>query len=161
MSFTNANVSRHRKDQRFSNYILWFLAILAFISIWSCNPQAVGFSLPPGDLEDGKVAFTNLACNQCHSVEDIGWAGEEGTDLHLQLGGQVVRLKTYGDLVTSIINPSHKISNQYKGEMPKGAKQSPMPSYNQVLTVQELIDLVTFLQETYELRPPPGNYTMW
>ena len=138
-----------------------FLLIVSLAIVWGCDPQALGFSLPVGNAEDGKTVFTSMACNQCHSVEDIKWLGEEGIDFHLHLGGEVTRVRSYGDLVTSIINPSHKISSQFKGEIPGGKKQSPMPTYNQVMTVQELIDLVTFLEGTYKLKPPPTHYTVW
>ena len=127
----------------------------------SCNPDAVGFALPPGDLENGKINFVGLACTQCHSVDDLEWEGVEGKDFHLRLGGEVTKVKTYGELVTSIINPSHRIASNFKRSLADGKSQSPMPKYNEVMTVQELIDLVTFLEKEYRLTAPQTYYYNW
>jgi hypothetical protein len=72
------------------------------------------------------------------------------------LGGEVTRVKTYGELVTSIINPSHRLARGYPTEEVSAAGESLMAlAYlNDVMTVQQLIDLVAFLQARYEVRPP-------
>jgi hypothetical protein len=72
------------------------------------------------------------------------------------LGGEVTRVKTYGELVTSIINPSHRLAQGYPTEEVSAAGESLMAlAYlNDVMTVQQLIDLVAFLQARYEVRPP-------
>ncbi|MBK8502074.1 MAG: c-type cytochrome [Saprospiraceae bacterium] len=145
-----------------SPYIFFSLIALILSGILaSCNPDAVGFALPPGDLENGKINFVGLACTQCHSVDDLEWEGVKGQDFQLRLGGEVTKVKTYGELVTSIINPSHRIASNFKGEMPEGNSQSPMPSYNEVMTVQELVDLVTFLEKQYRLTAPTTYYYNW
>ena len=141
------------------------LAVLLFFVLFftsnGCDQQSLGFALPPGDVTDGRAIFEEMACNQCHSVADIDWLGVEGEDFNLKLGGEVIKVKTYGELVTSVINPSHRISRLFKGEMPSRDAQSPMPSYNQIMTVQELTDLITFLEKQYDLKPPPGYYYTW
>ncbi|MEE4281571.1 MAG: hypothetical protein V2I41_06490, partial [Pseudomonadales bacterium] len=69
------------------------------------------FVLPPGDKAAGKQAFTELKCNSCHSVTNqIEHAPLTPGAIHVELGGTVSRVKTYDDLVTSIINPSHRLS---------------------------------------------------
>ena len=75
------------------------------------------------------------------------------------LGGNVTRVKTYGELVTSIINPSHKLAPGYKEEEVTidGASRMELAYLNEVVTVQELIDLVAFLQPLYKLMPPENN----
>ena len=111
-----------------------------------------GFHLPQGDADRGREAFIALHCNACHSV-----AGREpplsgpGTVI---LGGDTTRVKTYGDLVTSIVNPSHEVASDYRIS---AAQQSPMTFafLNEVVTVQQLIDIVAFLQGEYEFIPPP------
>lgn len=141
-----------------------FFGVVALIMsgiISSCNPDAIGFALPSGDLENGKINFVGLACAQCHSVADLEWEGVDGQDFHLRLGGEVSKVKTYGELVTSIINPSHRIASSFKRQLPEGNGQSPMPSYNEVMTVQELIDLVTFLEKQYHLTAPTTYYYNW
>ena len=73
--------------------------------------MAKGFVLPSGDNEKGKQAFIELKCHQCHTV-----AGEllpenvEPSMVKLHLGGEVYRVKTYGQLVTSVIHPNHNLS---------------------------------------------------
>ncbi len=81
-------------------------------------------------------------------------------DALVVLGGKVIRVKTYGELVTSIINPSHRISPQFAARSdPSLGEESPMPAakLNQVMTVQQLVDLVAYLQPAYEVLPPPTS----
>jgi hypothetical protein len=138
----------------------WLLVLAAITFLSSCNQQSIGFALPPGNAEDGKIVFEKMACNQCHSVGTIPWQGISSEDFQVKLGGEVIHVKTYGELVTSIINPTHRISTKLQeSTIPNRNAQSPMPSYNQVMTVQELIDLVTFLQGEYDLVPPAGFYS--
>ncbi len=134
------------------------LTLLLLFALASCNQQARGFALPPGDDVEGKTAFVDLACDQCHSVADIAWKGQEGADIHVALGGSVTTIKTYGELVTSIINPSHRISERFRSELVSRRSQSPMPFYNHIMTVEELVDIVTFLEKQYALTPPTTYY---
>lgn len=61
---------------------------------------------------------------------------------------------TYGQLVTSIIHPGLAISDRLPGPLP--ATGSPMKNFNREMTVEQLVDIVTFLEPTYrELLPPP------
>ena len=70
------------------------------------------------------------------------------------LGGEVMKVKTYGELVTAIIHPSHKLSPLLEKEWMEQAKLSPMGSFNRVMTVEQMIDLVAYLQPKYkELEP--------
>lgn len=69
-------------------------------------------------------------------------------------------MKTYAELVTSIINPSHVLSEQYQKEI-EAAQLLPMPKFNHVMTVEQMINLVAFLQPRYQLVEPvpaPGIY---
>ena len=117
------------------------------------NPKSSrGFRLPDGDAERGKQAFLTLKCNQCHKVEGVELPAP--TSFNLTLGGEAVRVKTYGELVTSIISPSHVIAEQYKKEL-AGASESPMPKFNHEMTVEQMIDLVAFLQPRYKLVEMP------
>lgn len=131
----------------------------------ACQNQSRGFVLPEGDVEQGKQAFVDLQCNDCHSIADIEWKGDEKNGgPHLRLGGQVTSLKTYGELVTSVINPSHKISRNFhrKQQMTTEEGKSLMEmNYNEVMTVQELVDIVTFLQSEYKLMEPSNPYVYY
>ena len=70
------------------------------------------------------------------------------------LGGKVTKIKTDGDLVTSIINPSHKLAQGDRPGTTLGNGRSAMRNYNGIMSVQELIDLVEFLQSEYEVWVP-------
>ena len=116
------------------------------------------FVLPKGSVDAGKSVFVELKCNSCHSVQgQIQHAPLEEGAIHVQLGGTVSRVKTYADLVTSIINPSHKLSRGMNTMTTTEQGDSRMPIYNDVMTVQQLVDLTAFLETTYEVWVPPYN----
>jgi hypothetical protein len=74
------------------------------------------------------------------------------------LGGQVFEIRTDGYLVTSIINPSHKLARGLdKEEITTSAGESRMPDYSDIMTVRQLIDLVAFLQSRYTVVPVPQS----
>jgi mono/diheme cytochrome c family protein len=115
-----------------------------------------GFRLPDGNIDKGKEAFVTLQCNACHSVS--GDTFPTPASFNIPLGGETPRIRTYGELVTSIINPSHVISARYRAEL-REVKESPMMNFNDTMTVSQMIDLVAFLQSRYKLiypdqRPP-------
>ncbi|MGB5326414.1 MAG: hypothetical protein WBN40_13465 [Pseudomonadales bacterium] len=62
-------------------------------------------------------------------------------------------IKTYGELVTAIVNPSHKILQSFAPQHKGADGGSAMRNYNDVMTVTQLIDLVSFLQTQYQLKP--------
>ncbi len=136
----------------------WFAGAVAALLLSGCGDR---FVLPKGNAERGRQAFVELRCNTCHSVGSIEQAGGAGP-IHKRLGGSVSMVKSYEDLVTSIINPSHRVSPRYPEdtmhEIADAAGGSRMPSYNEVMTVQQLVDLVTFLQQEYHLREPRRDY---
>jgi sulfur-oxidizing protein SoxX len=134
---------------------LLFLLLLILASCGFDPNSGRGFSLPEGGVEAGRATFVELECNTCHSVGDIERvAGHEGPDLNVRLGGPVSSVKTYGDLVTSVINPSHRISQRYNDhELATGDNESKMMLYNDVMTVQQLVDLVTYLESNYKIIP--------
>lgn len=145
---------------KLSYNLLVFILLCGSVLISSCNKQARGFALPEGDFEAGKAIYKKFDCNACHGISGIEWKG--GIDsLKIRLGGEVSTQKSYGDLVTSVINPSHKIARRYEQKNPSLTTEtglSRMKNYNEVMTVQELIDLVTFLQSEYKVRVPTTHY---
>ena len=142
------------------NYLTLVILLWTCSLISSCDQQARGFAIPKGDLEKGKMTYERLSCNECHSIPEIEWKG--GNDsLKIYLGGTVSNRKSYGELVTSVINPSHKIARRYQQKTSTETTEaglSKMKNYNEVMTVQELIDLVTFLQSEYDIEIPPSYY---
>ena len=119
-----------------------------------------GFTLPEGDVDSGKAVFAALDCSSCHSVSGHEDLRPEGTqpEMTVALGGQTPRVATYGELVTSIINPSHRLAQGYSREAVSIDGVSRMRNYNDVMTVDELINLVTFLQAQYELTDYDRTY---
>jgi hypothetical protein len=69
----------------------------------------------------------------------------------VQLGSTSTRVRTYAELVTSIINPSHKLTNKYRQALIQQDGVSKMLVFNDVMTVTELVNLVTFLQTKYKV----------
>ena len=121
-----------------------------------------GFRLPTGDAEAGRVAFLDLQCHGCHTVEGEEFPEVEGEEApYIKLGGKVSKIKTYGELVTSIINPSHKLTRRYAAELVSEDGESKMAVYNSYMTIQELIDIVTYLQPKYDIRAPEYHYRVY
>jgi mono/diheme cytochrome c family protein len=145
------------------NLLLLFFTTALFVSACEADRMSEkGFSLPAGNAINGKEAFIYLHCHECHSV-----AGEELPALALaeppfvELGGKVSRVKTYGELVTAIINPSHKLAKGYPADLVANNGESKMPVYNGYMTVQELIDIVTYLQPHYDVFVPRYEYRIY
>jgi L-cysteine S-thiosulfotransferase len=61
-------------------------------------------------------------------------------------------------LLTSVVNPSHRISRNLDQSQVRKNGESTMRNYNEVMTVSELIDVVTFLETKYELVDPPRSF---
>jgi hypothetical protein len=138
------------------------LMTVAFVA--GCASNEEGFTLPVGNAEQGRAAFVKFRCFDCHQVQGVDLPpSEEPNQVIVKLGGEVSREKSYADLVTSIINPSHRLASGYDASLVSQDGKSRMTVYNDVMTVTELIDIVTFLQEHYELRPyeptPYPEYT--
>jgi hypothetical protein len=130
------------------------------VCLVGCAREDKEFTLPQGDAERGQAAFIKFRCFDCHLVAGVDLPpGEEPGQVMVELGGQVDRLRDYGDLVTAIINPSHRLAKGYSESMVANEGKSRMTVYNDVMTVSQLIDVVTFLQSRYELRPyEPTQY---
>jgi len=115
-----------------------------------------GLRLPAGDLARGEAVFLELGCARCHDVAGADLAPQgDRTGMAVVLGGEVSRIETHGQLVTSIINPSHTISGRYPRDQVAQGDESKMENFNERMTVAQLIDLTAFLQSTYERRLEP------
>ena len=132
------------------------LLLVGGLASTACErPQSAGFTLPEGNAEQGKETFMDLGCGYCHTVAGVEGLRENITEPErtVVLGGEKPRVYTYGELVTSVINPSHKISQPELGDVVDEDGNSQMVNYNDVMTVTEMTDLVTFLEQHYELEP--------
>ena len=138
------------------------VALLTLIAGCDAGPKSArGFTLPDGDVEAGKAAFLGFRCYDCHTIKGVDLpVAEQPGQVLVHLGGKVGRIKTYGELVTSIINPSHRLAKGYAEANVAREGKSNMTVYNDVMTVRELTDLVAFLQSHYELRVyEPTHYS--
>lgn len=135
------------------------------VSVAGCTPQPTsgrGFTLPDGDVDRGQQFFVQLNCHQCHTVSGAELPQIDDRELNIRLGGNVPRIGTYGELVTAIVNPSHRLAKGHTTDEVAVDGHSRMQNYNDVLTVSQLIDLVAFLQSRYTLRTyEPTNYPMY
>jgi mono/diheme cytochrome c family protein len=143
------------------NYFLLSLLVVMSLTLFSCGKgidSPRGFSLPTGNIKAGKIAFLKYQCLACHTldgVKDDSIANQQ--TLSVSLGGNKTKIVTYAELVTSIINPSHKFSNLLSPQFRRPQGESKMKVFNDVMTVTELIDLVSFLQPNYSLKPYQQN----
>ena len=133
-----------------------FGVLVAGWVVSGCGNRADNFALPPGDIERGQQTFVALGCNSCHYVADGVQRMKTGAnpEIYVQLGGQVTKVKTYEDLITSIINPSHKLSRGPDPRRVTEEGESKMPRYNDVMTVQQLIDITSYLSSKYSVWSP-------
>jgi len=135
-------------------------ALIVFAGCPMNEKSPMGFRLPEGNVENGKAAFIRLGCIQCHLVDGEQSMPEpaEARKVFVTLGGEVKRVKTYGQLVTSIINPSHDIERKYRDKYVDSEGKSIMPDFSEKMTVREMIDIVEYLQAQYELVIPDYAY---
>jgi mono/diheme cytochrome c family protein len=136
-----------------------------FLALSGCGADRMsekGFSLPEGDAVRGKDAFLYMHCHECHSIAGVDLPRLELADPpFVELGGPVTKVKTYGQLVTAIINPSHRLAKGYPLDVVSNDGKSKMPVYNGFMTVQELIDIVMFLQSHYDVYVPQYEYRVY
>jgi sulfur-oxidizing protein SoxX len=135
-------------------YILLTLLLIAMTGCDKGPDSPRGFSLPEGDESEGKLVFMKYQCLSCHTLE-----GVEDPDVvkelekPILLGGTTTLIKTYAELVTSVINPSHKLAPRYINMGGEADGKSKMRVFNDVMTVTELTNLVSFLQPKYKVQP--------
>jgi mono/diheme cytochrome c family protein len=116
------------------------------------TPKRWRFTWPNGDVENGRAAFAKFECHACHEVrgETFPAPGETG-----KLGPELSMMGPLHEVdyfVEAIINPSAAIERGKGYQAADGS--SKMPSFNDSMTVQELIDLVAYLRA---LKPPAGQ----
>lgn len=115
------------------------------------TPPGWKFAWPKGDAAKGRDVFAKLECYSCHEVKGERFPGPS------QPGSVGPELSAMGPLhepeyfAESVLNPSAVIEKGKGYQAPD--RSSKMPSFNDVMTVQELIDLVAYLRS---LRPAPG-----
>jgi len=142
------------------------LVVVGLFALAACDQDTVmsqrGFRLPDGDAQAGREAFLYMQCHQCHSIKGEQLPGIPGQEPpYVELGGMVTQVKTYGQLVTAVINPSHKLATGYANDVVSYDGESKMYFYNDHMTVKELTDIVMFLQPYYEVVAPNFRYPVY
>ncbi|MFT5675594.1 MAG: sulfur-oxidizing protein SoxX [Paraglaciecola sp.] len=141
------------------NKVMLLLLSILSVGLISCNsgPDSPrGFSLPEGDASKGEAVFMKYQCLACHSLngfEDDSVIKE--FEHPIPLGGTTSMVKTYAQLVTAVINPSHELAPRARNleSVSDENGTSKMRIFNDVMTVTELVDLVSFLQPQYKVKP--------
>lgn len=117
--------------------------------------SSAGFRLPRGDAAQGRVAFTELRCHTCHQVAGVDLPAPTAEPaVPVKLGGVVAAFRGDGELVTAIINPSHRLVAGHEKSLVRSGSLSRMGDFTEAMTVRQLVDVVAFLQSTYDVQPP-------
>ena len=135
----------------------------AVLAIWSLMTlvsgctyyPTFGFPIDEGDIDAGRQAFIDFECHTCHTVVGIRLPALTGNPPPLlELGGETSQVKAYSELVTSIINPGHRISERYderRGRLTFSGDSPMSMQHIDTMTIRELIDVVAFLDSRYVL----------
>jgi mono/diheme cytochrome c family protein len=106
------------------------------------TPEGWKFAWPQGDPVKGREVFVKFECYSCHEVRGEKFpapSGDIGPELSMM--GPLHGVEYFAE---AIINPNATIQKGKGYEAADGA--SKMPSYNDLATVQEVIDLVAYLK---------------
>ena len=117
------------------------------------QPTEWRFTLPERNPAKGREVFVKFECYSCHQVlgENFPAPGGEAVGPELSQMGPMHPPEYF---VESIMNPSAVIEDRYRA----ADGRSKMPSFNDIMTVEELIDLAAFLKSLGGGHPggPPG-----
>ena len=134
------------------------LAAALLLLLFGCEAgpkSSAGFRLPDGDPARGRQVVLDMKCYVCHRVVGGDFPGPSAQPpVPVVLGGDVPYTKTDGELVTSIINPSHRIAPAARTEQVRSGQGSRMPDYGELMTVRQMVDLVAFLHSRYKVIRP-------
>jgi mono/diheme cytochrome c family protein len=114
------------------------------------TPPGWKFTLPRGDAAKGRAAFEKFECFKCHEVK--GESFPAPTD-RSNAGPELAHMSAHHPaefFAESIVNPGAAVDRGYAA----ADGSSKMPSFNDSMTVQEMVDLVTYL---FTLKAPGGG----
>jgi Cytochrome c len=118
------------------------------------TPEGWKFTWPKGDPVKGREVFVKLECYRCHEVKGETFpapGGEVGPELSV-----MGPLHDAAYFAEAIINPDAVVERGKGYEAADGA--SKMPSFNDLVTVQEVIDLVAYLKALKPPAEPPASH---
>ena len=139
---------------------LWtFVPLVAVLAV-ACDTGrkgSAGFHLPDGDPAKGKQVFLEHRCNSCHEVAGVALDPPVADPpVRMPLGGKVYTPPTDGVLATAILHPSYRLAGPREAVV--SGRLSRMGDFTDSMTLREMVDVVAFLQSTYEEVPPPAAY---
>jgi mono/diheme cytochrome c family protein len=119
------------------------------------TPPGWKFTVPDGDPQAGRATFIKLECYSCHH---IGGEKFPGSGTERQSGPELTGMGGEHPaeyLAEAILNPNAVIIMEpgYTGQ----DGLSIMPSYADLLTLQEWVDLVAYLKSLNGGSPHPGE----
>ena len=120
------------------------------------TPKGWNFTLPKGDPAKGRDVFAKFECYACHQVKGEKFpAPAERSKVGPELS-QMAPLHEAEYFAESVISPSAVIDKGKGYQAADGS--SKMPSFNDSMTVQELIDLVAYLRSLKPTAGPGGGH---
>ncbi|CBE68605.1 protein of unknown function [Candidatus Methylomirabilis oxygeniifera] len=116
-------------------------------------PPRWRFTIPDGDHHAGRQVFVDLECFKCHEVvgEDFPAAEAEQGDVGPALSGMGA-MHSAEYFAETMIDPNASAAWRIKHHKTEREEYlgadgtSKMPSYNDSMTVQQLIDLVAYMK---------------
>ncbi len=112
------------------------------------TPEGWKFTWPSGDAAAGREVFVKLECHSCHEVKGEQFPKPDRTSKPGMVGPELSAMAPLHPpeyFAEAIINPSAVIEEGKGYRAPDG--KSKMPSYNDLVTIQEVIDLVANLKD--------------
>mgnify|MGYP001813314524 CR=1 FL=1 len=106
------------------------------------DPDTVALTLPAGTVEAGKQAFEELRCTACHRVGGVDGLTEPLAQVPVPDLATVLAGQSRGAIASSIVIPPHTAIEETELE------PALMTNYADTVTVQQLSDLVIFLQDS-------------
>jgi Cu/Ag efflux protein CusF len=105
------------------------------------HPKGWVFTMPKGDPVKGRAVFDKFSCYSCHEVRGEKFPPlDKGQEVGPELS-QMGPLHPLEYFTESIVNPGAVGAKKYRG--PDGTTK--MPSFNEDMTVQEMIDVSAYL----------------
>lgn len=120
--------------------------------------EAAGVELPEGEAMLGEKVFVEMKCTRCHALAglDVELSEDEMGGVGPDLTG-VGAIQTRKYFLESIVTPDAVIVSDPEGVEPGGEgsfrdeyNNSRMPSFLDTMTVQQLLDVTSFLAEQKE-----------
>ena len=115
------------------------------------TPRGWTFTLPAGDPARGRAAFEKFECFKCHEVKGEKFPAPSDP---ANAGPELAYMSAHHPaefFAESIVNPRAVIDRRYAAS----DGSSKMPSFNDSMTVQEMVDLVAYLTG---LKAPGGGH---